>query len=86
MHHDTQVVYEALLAEIAALNVAVIKTMSAVSRLSGDQRAFLDAALEAGLEDMNTTMYAGVPADRYPAFLAMARKRYTDTVRAIRTR
>jgi hypothetical protein len=79
-----QEMYEALLAEIAALNVALIKTMGAVSRMSGDQKAFLRDVLEFGLHDLPLTMYQGVPQNRYPAFLEKAKEKYRSIVSAIR--
>jgi hypothetical protein len=81
-----QDMYEAMLAEIAALNVAVIKVTGVVSRLSGDQKSFLRELLDAGLHDLPLTLYQGVPQNRYAGFLEKAKAKYRDIVAAIQVR
>jgi hypothetical protein len=79
-----QEMYDGLLAETAAVNTAVIKALSAVAEFSGDRKTFLQELLDAGLHDLPKTLYQGIPQDRYPAFLEMAKARYKSLVKAIR--
>ncbi len=68
--------YEALLAEIAALNTATIKIMSFIADHSDERDEFFRLALEDGKADLKSTMYGSIPADRYGAFLDKAQARY----------
>jgi len=82
MQHDSQAMYEALLAEIGALSVATSKILGVMAARSDDREGFLDSALETGLDDLKRTMFSGVPNERYGAFLAQAQKRYAAIIHA----
>lgn len=76
---------EDLIAELAALNMAVMRALSAVAFLSGDKRGYLSHVLDAGLRDLEKTHYPNVPPERLEAFVEKARARYTDLIVGIRT-
>lgn len=81
-----QDVYEALLAEIAALSVATIKVMSFVADHTDNRDEFFKGMLEHGTAELRATMYASVPPDRYAGFLAKAQSRYAAILKAAATK
>jgi len=74
---------EDLLAELAALNMAVHKALNGLAELSGDRRAFLHKTLEEGLVGLRKSRYWSIPDERLETFLENASARYTDIITSI---
>lgn len=75
-----------LMAELAALNMAVLKAlqgMASVAGREGVREQYLKTVLEAGLRDLENTNYWSVPAERRAAFIEKARARYTDIIMGV---
>lgn len=78
----------ALLAELASLNMAIMKALqgnAAIVRDSGgDPNAYLDRLLTAGLRDLELTRYPDIAESDLFEFHEMAKARYTDLISGIR--
>ena len=72
--------HEDLVAELAALNMAVQRALLCLAALSGDRRNFLMQLLEAGDRDLAQTKFYSVPPERQAAVIEKARARYMDLV------
>lgn len=75
--------HDAVLAELAAQNMAIMKALSGLAAIVGDREEYKRTLLEAGLRDLPTTDYWSVPAERKEAFLAQVEARYTALIAGI---
>lgn len=79
-----------MIAELACLNMAVMKALSGLAAIAatetGRKGDYLSRILETGLRDLAATRYPDIPDDQLPMFLEMASARYTDLITGIRER
>lgn len=82
--NENEAFVEDLIAELAALNMAAMRALSAIALLSGDKRGYLSHILDVGLRDLEKTRYPNVRPERMEDFIEKARARYTDLIVGIR--
>lgn len=79
---------EVLVAEHAALNMAVSKCLRAITSMMEikgmDGKEWLNAILENGLLELAEQSYGNVATDRRDTLVEVARARYTDIIVASR--
>lgn len=78
---------EDLIAELAALNTAVMRALSALAALAEDggvpRKLYLERILESGIRDIAKTHFWSIPEDRREAVVEKARARFTDIISGI---
>jgi hypothetical protein len=78
---------DGLLAELAALNTAVIRALSAVTVIVEKEgvprQVYLDNLLKAGEDAIGKANYVGFHEERRDEIIQKARARYADIVRAV---
>ena len=70
-------------AEVAAISMAVTKTIAGLASPSSDKGPYLSRILEAGLRDLEKIDYQNIPDERRVTFRKKVTARYTDLITTI---
>jgi hypothetical protein len=74
---------EDVFAEVAAINMAIVKAMGLLASVATDRRPYLSRLLEAGLLDFKPIDYPNIPERRRAAFRRKVKASYASLLRAI---